>query len=110
MSIQLRKTYRKLNPDLLYDEIRGLLSRHGLSTREDRMQTYSIASGETQSRVTAPVQDGSGKQCGTLHILGSSGTDVRMTITLDEDNVSQDTVSALQGDVDFILGSHEVNW
>lgn len=110
MSTQLRKTYRKLNPDLLYDEARDLLSRHGLSVREGRMQTYSIASGETQSRVTAPVEDGSGKQCGTLHILGSSSTDVRMTITLNGDGVSQDTVSALQDDVDFILGSYEVKW
>lgn len=110
MATQVRKTYRKLNPDMLYDEIRDLLSRHGLSAREERMQTYSIASGDTQSRVTAPVLDGSGKQAGTLHILGSAGGEVRMTLTLDNSLVDEETTTAVNEDIDFILGSYEVRW
>jgi hypothetical protein len=107
---QLKKTYRKLNPDMLYDEIRDLISRHGLSTADERMQTYSLGSGATQSRVTTSISTSAGKECGTLHILGSDGGDVRMTVSLDEALIAKDDLSSLREDVDFILGSYEVKW
>jgi len=110
MATQIRKTYRKLNPDMLYDEMRDLVARHGLSARDERMQTYSIGSGATQSRVTTSILDRAGKECGTLHILGSDAGDVRMTVTLNEDAVPEEALAALRDDVDFILGSYEVLW
>lgn len=108
--MQLKKTYRKLNPDMLFDEIRDLLARHGLSAPDARMQTYSIGSGATQSRVTGPVFTTEKKECGTVHILGSTGNEVRMTITVDDHVVPDDTISSLREDIDFMLGSYEVRW
>ena len=110
MSTQVKKTYRKLNPDMLYDEMRDILARHGLSTHEERMQTYSIGSGATQSRVTAPVMDNQNRQAGTMHILGSADANVRMALTLEEDFISEDVISAVHEDLEFILGSYEVKW
>lgn len=110
MATQLKKTYRKLNPDMLYDEMRDLLMRHGLSTGEERMQTYSIGSGATQSRVTAPVADSKSRQVGTLHILGAADSDVRMTLTLKDEAVPEHDAAALREDLEFILGSYEVKW
>lgn len=107
---QVKKTYRKLNPDMLYDEMRDLISRHGLSAGDDRMQTYSIGSGATQSRVTVAIANVARKECGTLHILGSDAGDVRMTVTLDDGLVSKEILSALRDDIDFTLGSYEVKW
>lgn len=110
MAIQVKKTYRGLNPEMLYDEVRHLLSRHGLSAAEAHLQTYSVSSGATQSRVTTPLRTSEGKECGTLHILGSANGDARMTLDLEDAVVSDDIAGALQEDIDFMLGSYEVKW
>ena len=55
MTVQARKTYRKLSPEMLYDEIQDLLSRHGLEVEDNRVQTYGVPSGATQSRVAANI-------------------------------------------------------
>ncbi len=110
MAVSVKKTYRGLNPEMLYDEVRHLLSRHGLRAAEAHLQTYSVSSGATQSRVTVPVLTGDGTECGSLHVLGSANGDARMTFDLDDQLVSDDVVKALQEDIDFMLGSYEVRW
>lgn len=110
MAVQLKKTYRGLNPEMLYDEIRHLVSRHGLGAAEARLQTYSVSSGATQSRVTTQMRTSDGKECGTLHIIGSANGDARMTVDLDDTVVSDEVAKALQEDIDFMLGSYEVRW
>lgn len=110
MAIQARKTYRKLSPEMLYDEIRGLISRHGLHVEENKLQTYGVPSGATQSRVAATITTEDGAVCGNVHVVGSAGGDARMTIDLDGSVVSEDTVDALKADIDFMLGAYEVRW
>lgn len=110
MMIQLKKTYRGLNPEMLYDEVRDLVSHGGITPAEAGLQTYSVPSGATQSRVTLPLHDANGRECGSIHILGSAGGDARMTIDLDDQLVPSDTIQSLHADVDFLLGSYEVKW
>jgi hypothetical protein len=110
MTTQVKKTYRSLNPELLYDEVRDLVSKRGLEVAQGDIQTYSIPSGATQSRVTVPIRTGDGRVCGSLHVLGDSGGDARMTLEVDEATVGAEVVGALQDDIDFMLGSYEVKW
>ncbi len=108
--IQVRKTYRAVNPEMLYDVVRDLITKHGLHVEHATIQTYSISSGATQSRVTAPVRTADGRALGSVHILGSSSGDARMALELDDAVVTPDTATAIQSDIDFILGSYEVKW
>jgi hypothetical protein len=110
MTVQARKTYRKLSTEMLYDEIRDLLSLHGLQVDDNRVQTYGVPSGATQSRVAATITTKNHKVCGNVHVIGSAGGDARMTIDLDESLVSVDTTEALKADIDFMLGAYEVRW
>lgn len=110
MAVVARKTYRKLSSEMLYDEIRDLLSRHGLHVEDNKLQTYGVPSGSTQSRVAANITAKDGAVCGNVHVIGSAGGDVRMTIDLDESVVSEDAVEALKVDIDFMLGAYEVRW
>jgi hypothetical protein len=110
MSVQVNKTYRGLNPELIYDQVRDLLARRGLETVQSSIQTYSVSSGATQSRVTSPVRTGNGKDCGNLQILGAPNGDVRMTLELDDTIVSSEAIKAAQSDIDFMLGPNEVQW
>ncbi len=110
MAARVRKTYRGLNPEMVYDEVRDLLARHGLDATAAKLQTYSIQSGATQSRVTVPIRNASGAECGSLHVLGSAGGDVRLSLDLEEAPVGADVLVALQQDIDFMLGPYEVKW
>ena len=110
MTIRMNKTYRGLNPELLYDEVRDLIARRGLRAAEARMQTYSVSSGATQSRVTVPIMTDKDLPCGSLHVLGTADGDSRMTLELDEAAVPAETGRMLQDDIDFMLGAHEVKW
>ena len=110
MAVQARKTYRKLSPEMLSDEIRDLFSRHGLRVEDSKVQTYGVPSGATQSRVAATIVTADEAVCGNVHIIGSAGGDTRMTIDLNGSIVADDVVEALKADIDFMLGAYEVRW
>ena len=110
MTVQVKKTYRGINPEMLYDEIRGLVEKQGVTASEENLQTYSLPSGATQSRVATVFQTKDKKKCGGAHIIGSPGGETRMTLDLDEELLSKEKISVLQEELAFILGSYEVRW
>ncbi len=115
MTAQIRKTYRGVNPEMLCDEIRGLAQKQGIIAGEAKVQTYSLPSGSTQSRViltlrTQGEKPEDQKNCGDAHIIGSPAGETKMILYLDENLLPKEKVSALQEDLDFILGSYELKW
>jgi hypothetical protein len=115
MTIQIKKTYRGLNPGMLCDEVEGLLQKQGIIAVETESQTYGLPSGDTQSRTTLTLktpaeQEKNQRECGSVHILGSPQDETKMLLDVDETLFPQETLSAFQGDLDFILGSYELKW
>lgn len=115
MGIQIRKTYRGLNPAMLCDEVRGLLQKQGIVAVETESQTYGLSSGATQSRITLALKTGGtyGKEqseCGSVHILGSPRDETKMLLDADEALCPREKLSAFQEDLDFVLGSYEIKW
>ncbi len=110
MTVQMKKTYRGINPEMLHDEMRDIVAQHGLKAAKANQQTYSVSSGATQSRVTVPLQTSEGEECGSIHILGSANGDARMTLHLNDGLIPSDVVKALESDISFMFGSYEVRW
>jgi hypothetical protein len=115
MTIQIKKTYRGLNPGMLCDEIQILLQKQGVRAIETESQTYGLPSGDTQSRSTLTLkteaeQEKDQKECGIAHILGSPMGETKMLLDVDETICPQEKLSAFQNDLDFILGSYEIKW
>jgi hypothetical protein len=115
MTIQIKKTYRGLNPGMLCDEVQGLLQKQGIMAVETESQTYGLPSGDTQSRTTLALkiqaeQEANQKECGRAHILGSPLGETKMLLDIDETLFPQEKLSAFQNDLDFILGSYEIKW
>ena len=113
--MQIKKTYRGLNPGMLYDEVKGLLEKHGVMAVETESQTYALPSGDTQSRTTLALktqaeQQKDQKECGSVHIIGSPQGETKMLLDVDDTLFPQEKLSAFQGDLDFILGSYEIKW
>ena len=113
--MQIRKTYKEVNPELLYAEIRDFILKQGASVGEAKMETYALP-GDTSSFVsrgtlTFKIQGAPGKtekECLRAHIVGSAKSETKMMLDIDEKLFPPEKIAALQEDLDFIFGSYEV--
>jgi hypothetical protein len=112
--MQIRKIYKNVNPDLLYDDVKDFTTKQGLSVDEEKRQSYSIPtdSSSSISRGTI-IFKGKGK-AGEMaeylraHIEGSEKGETKLILDINTDLLPQDKVTALQGDLNFIFGSYEI--
>lgn len=107
--MQIRKTYKEVNPELLYAEIRDFVLKRGASLGEEKMETYALPSDTssfiTRGTLTFRVQE---KECLRAHVVGSARTETKVMLDSDDKLFSAEKLSALQEDLDFIFGSYEV--
>ena len=75
--MQIRKTYKEVNPELLYHEIRDFTQKQGATIDEAKLETYSLPSDSSsfisRGTLTFKMQDKSGKsekECLRVHIVG----------------------------------------
>ena len=113
--MQIRKTYKEVNPELLYHEIRDFTQKQGATIDEAKLETYSLPSDSSsfisRGTLTFKMQDKSGKsekECLRAHIVGSARGETKLMLDIDEKLFPQQKLSALQDDLDFIFGSYEV--
>lgn len=113
--MQVRKTYKNVSPELLYDEIRDFVQKQGCTKDTEKMETYALP-GDTSSFIsrgtlTFNVQGETGKakkECLRAHIVGSAKDETKVMLDVDEKLFSEEKISALQSDLDFIFGSYEI--
>jgi len=115
MALQIKKTYRDINPEMLCDEVRGLLQKQDVVVVETDSQTYGLPSGATQSRTTLSLktqtkQENDQMEFGSVHIISSPQDEAKMLLEIDESLFSQEKLAAFQEDLDFVLSSYEVKW
>jgi hypothetical protein len=113
--MQVRKTYYEVNPELLYNEIKDFVLKQGAVLADERLETYSLPtdSSDFTSRgtLTFKTPDASGqagKECLTAHIVGSARGETKLLLDVNQELFPEQKLSALQSDLDFILGSHEM--
>lgn len=110
--MQIRKTYSEVNPELLYAEIRDFILKQGASLDEQKLETYTLpdqsASFVSRGTMTFRVKGDSGKECLRVHIVGSAREETKLMLDGDDGLFSQEKVSALMDDLDFIFGTYEV--
>lgn len=113
--MQIKKSYQEVNPELLYNEIRDFTLKQGAIVSNAKLETYSLPSDSSSfiSRgiLTFKMPDASGKadkECLSAHIVGSARGETKLLLDVDEKLFPQEKLSALQNDLDFMLGSYEV--
>jgi hypothetical protein len=107
--MQIRKTYKEVNPELLYAEIRDFILKQGVSLDEQKLETYALPS-DTSSFITRGTLSfkSQEKQCLRAHVVGSVKTETKVMLDIDEKPFPQQKTDALLNDLDFIFGSYEV--
>ena len=110
--MQIRKSYREVDPKLLYDELRDFILKQGTVLDSEELETYSLPSDSSSfiSRGTLvfKVQDEPKKECIRAHIVGSARDETKLMLDISEALFPQEKVSALQADLDFIFSAYEV--
>ena len=113
--MQIKKTYKEVNPELLYHEIRDFTLKQGATMGEAKLETYSLPSDSSSfissGTLTFKIQDKSNKtekECLRAHIVGSARGETKVMLDIDEKLFPQQKLSALQDDLDFVFGSYEV--
>jgi len=113
--MQIKKAYQEVNPELLYNEIKDFALKQGAIVGKSKLETYSLPSDSSsftsRGTLTFKMPDASGKadkECLSAHIVGSARGETKLLLDIDEKLFPQDKLSALQSDLDFMLGSYEV--
>ena len=113
--MQIRKTYKEVNPELLYHEIRDFILKQGAIIDEAKLETYSLPSDSSsfisRGTLTFKIEGKQGKaekECLTVHIVGSAKGETRVIFDIAEALFPQAKLDALLNDLDFIFGSYEV--
>ena len=107
--MQVKKKYRDIKPELLFDELKDLIIKQGAIVDKSKMETYSLPSDSSsfisRGTLTFKIQD---RECIRGHILGSAVGETKLLLDIDENLFPDDKVSSFQNDLDFILGSYEI--
>ena len=112
--MQIRKTYKEVNPELLFKEIKDFAQKQGVTVDESKLETYSLPNDSSSflSRGTLTFniinESGSEKECIRAHIVGSARTETKLMLDIDDKLFPQEKITALQDDLDFIFSSYEV--
>jgi hypothetical protein len=108
--MQIKKTYYGINPELLFDEIKDFVQKQGATVDESKLETYSLPTDSSSfiSRGTLTFKTGGeGKECVRAHLIGSSKTEVKLILDINEELFPASSISALTDDIDFVFGSYE---
>ena len=113
--MQIRKTYKEVKPELLYDEVRDFALKQGAIVGEAKLETYYLPSDSSsficRGTLIFSIRDKQGKtekECLRAHIVGSAKGETKLMLDINEELFPPEKLSALQKDLDFIFSSYEV--
>jgi hypothetical protein len=110
--MQIRKTYRDINPELLLHELQDFASKQGPVIDQNKVETYSLPSDSssfvTRGTLTFKTTGAGGKECLRAHLVGSARGETKLMLDIDESLFPPNKISAFEADLDFIFGSYEV--
>ena len=114
--MQIRKIYKNIKPELLFDELKDLLVKQGTEVDNAKMETYSLPddsssfiSRGTITLKTSASSDKPAEVCLIGHIVGSARGETKLILDINQNLFSEDKIRAFQNDLGFILGSYEGN-
>jgi hypothetical protein len=107
--MQIRKTYKDINPTLLYDEIKEFVQKQGVTLDQNKMETYSMPSDSSSFiyRGTLTFKVG-GKEVFRGHIIGTDKGETRLMLDSNDELFAPEKIAALEDELNFMLGPYEL--
>ncbi len=112
--MQIRKTYKGVNPELLYAEVRDFVLKQGAIIGESKLETYLLTNNTSsfmfRGNLIFKVQAGrdkAEKECLRAHIVGMDKGETKLMFDINDELFSEEKMFALQDDLNFIFESYE---
>ena len=106
--MQIRKTYRNINPTLLYDEIKEFVQRQGITVDQNKLETYSMPTDSStfiyRGTLTVKAQ---GREALRAHLIGTDKGETKLMLDSVDELIASEKVTDLVNNLDFILGGYE---
>jgi hypothetical protein len=106
--MHIRKTYKEINPTMLYDEIKEYVLRQGVTLDQNRLDTYSIPTDSStftyRGTLTFRTQ---GKEVLRAHLIGTDKGETKLMLDSDDSLFPSEKIKALEDDLSFMLSSYE---
>jgi len=106
--MQIQKTYKEINPALLYDEIKEFVQKKGVTLDQNKFETYSMPSDSStfvyRGTLSFKVNDKVGLRA---NIIGTDKGETKLMLDSDDEVFSKEKFEALENDLNFMLGSYE---
>jgi hypothetical protein len=106
--MQIRKTYRNINPTVLFDEIKEFVLRQGVILDQNKLETYSNPADSSnfmyRGTLTFTIQ---GREGLRVHLIGVDKAETKLALDSDDSLFPVKTVEALEEDLNFMLGPFE---
>jgi hypothetical protein len=110
--VQIKKTYRNLKPNLLFDEIKDLGLKQGLVVKDTITGSYAMpddtSSFITRGTIVFQLSGKSADECLNVNVVGSEKTESRVLFDVNEKFFPKEKVEAIVSDLDFLMGNYEV--
>ena len=113
--MQIRKTYKRINPDLFYDEVKDFVLKQGVVIDQAKLETYSLPTDSssfiTRGTLKFNIQGSevrAEKECLTVHIVGSAKDKTKVIFDINQVLFPEEKLTALLEDLDFIFGSYDL--
>ena len=112
--MQIKITYDKLIPRLLFDELRDFVKKQGMVTGESVLETYSKPDDSSsfiyRGTMTFTADEGNdkkGKEGLRANIVGSDKSETKLLLDIDEKVFPKEKTDALLEDLDFVFSSYK---
>lgn len=106
--MQIKKTYREINPTVLFDEIKEFVLRQGVTLDQNKLETYSNPADSSifmyRGTLTFTIQGQEGLR---VHIIGLDKGETKVMLDSDDSLFPKAKVEALEEDLNFMLGPFE---
>ena len=101
--MQIKKNYKDIKPELLFDEVKELITNQGAVADQSKMETYSLPSDSSsfisRGTFTFKLKD---KECIRGHILGSARGETKLLLDVDVNLFTKDRVISFQSDLECL--------
>ncbi len=110
--MKIRKSYEKVNPELLFAEVRDFVLKQGAVLSEQKLETFALP-GDSSTFISRGIlsfrmPDRKDKECLRAHVVGTARGETKLMLDIDEQLFAQEKVAATEEDLDFIFGANEI--
>lgn len=105
--IKITRTYKNIDPEMLYAELADIASRHGGTVDTDQSSKEVTAGGGVRGSIVVTFPKVMQIMGLGARIFGMTGGETKLSLGINEDVVPADKIKRIEEDLDFVAKGYE---